>query len=91
MNSDRDVLYGYLFASRYISRDVYTRYGFDPSNYKIPPASHLIFALQARFRALLIDNPKFGSESIDGGADLREALGDGFEWVRTKHDATPVL
>lgn len=80
--SDLDVLRGYFFSSRYISKHVYGSYGLDPSLYE-QCSPKLMSKLKERLREI-VDDPKF--EPPHTGDQFREMLGEGFSWVRSSLD-----
>lgn len=83
--SDRDVLVGYFFASRYITKAACQKYGLDSSMYeKLAPKS--VTSLKERLKEWIAE-PDFCPPT--SGQELRDKLGDEFEWVRSSLDARP--
>lgn len=79
-DDDRDVLDGFLNASRYVSKDCYQRYGFDSSNYTTKPTMTQMCALKERLREL-IRTQEF--RRVSSGDELIDMLGRRrFRWVR---------
>ena len=76
---DKEVLTGFLLASRYITRDVHSRYGFDITVYTVPPMKTKLALLRTRLTEILQDNT---FTPVKHEQDLIDLLGDGFEWVR---------
>ena len=82
MSDDFEVLHGFFFSSRYISRSVYAKYGLDVSLYDtISPKS--IKTLKGRLQEWIMD-PTFVPPV--SGSGFREALGENFGWVRSSLD-----
>jgi hypothetical protein len=75
MEGDYSVLHGYLYSSRYITRDVMDRYGLNPNNYTGP-------AQLTRIRERLAQclDPDMRVQTRE---ELVALLGASFEWVHT--------
>lgn len=80
MSDDRSILNGYLNASRYITRDVYSRYGFDASNYPNPPKFKQVIMLKERLNELIKD---LAFTPVYDETSLHNLLGEDFRWVRS--------
>ena len=75
MVDDYSVLHGYLYSSRYITRDVMDRYGLNPNNYTGP-------AQLPRLRERLTQCLEPGMR-VQTREELVALLGASFEWVHT--------
>ena len=82
---DYEILYGYFFSSRYVTRDIFSKYGLDPTLYTPKQNSRRIDKLKKRLKELLIENT---FESPSSGEELRKLLGVQFEWVRSSLDTS---
>lgn len=78
--TDAEVLSGFFFNSRYITRDVYNRYGMNPTMYVHDPGVRRIRLLRDRLCSKLRDNEFY---PIASPTELRGMLGDEFDWVMT--------
>ena len=83
LGDDADVLHGYFYASRYITKTVLAKYGLDPTLYAKLQSSKM-HKLKQRIRECL-DN---GFEQPSNGDELRALLGDEFAWVRSSMDGS---
>ena len=72
---DYTVLHGYLFSSRYITRDVMNRYGLNPMNYTY---SARLTTIRERLRECVV--PGIRVQTRD---ELVTLLGESFAWVHT--------
>ena len=81
--SDADLLEGYIKSSRYLSCEVFYKYGLHPGMYESRRDVSRLNQLKLRIEKLLHDNefvvPTTGNE-------LRKLLGDDFEWVKSSLD-----
>lgn len=75
MEDDYTVLYGYLYSSRYITRDVMNRYGLNPRNYTGP-----VQLPRIRERLTQCLDPDMRVQTRE---ELVTLLGVSFEWVHT--------
>ena len=50
-----DVLRGFFFHSRYITRRAFRMYGLDTTVYEVPPTPKMIHSLRSRLKELLVD------------------------------------
>jgi len=79
--SDEEILRGFFFHSRYISKNVWERYGFNPDAYTITPTSKNFFNLKEKLKELLIEKKKI---NVSTEKELRNLLGPDFDWVCIK-------
>ena len=82
--SDLEILRGYFFSSRYLSKDVYGKYGLDPVLYDVYSRKR-ISQLKQRLKEIVEDQEFVPPET---GAQFRDILGDGFSWVRSSLDVS---
>ena len=79
---DAQVLNDYFYASRYMTRYVFSKYGMDPNNYNYTIGTKRMRNLKNRLRDLLAD----GFSEPKTGEALRTMLGEEFEWVKSSMD-----
>ena len=78
MSSDRDILFDYFFASRYISRFVRDKYGLNPTLYHMRPDQDKMKKLTDKLSEHV---QKMENLHIESCQDLKHILGKDFEWV----------
>lgn len=83
--NDEQVLRGYFFHSRYITRAVYQKYGLDTMMYKVTPSKKELHLLKTRLIELLKDQE---FKDVGGKEDLVILLGKEFEWVENLNVTT---
>lgn len=79
--SDREVLHGFFFASRYITKSVRDRYGLNPALYEVTPDRYKMKMLNNRLSEYIQEHDNIHIQSCE---DLRQILGSGFDWINFK-------
>ena len=78
-SSDREILEGFFFHSRYITNDVFNRYGLNPNAYTTTINSNKLSSLKTRLIEILSDKKNINVQSLE---ELHNLLGSEFSWVR---------
>ena len=78
--TDKEVLSGFFFHSRYITHDVYNRYGMNPATYSCNPGAQRFRLLRKALCSKLVENE---FHPISSRVELRDMLGDDFDWLIT--------
>ena len=79
-SSDREILEGFFFHSRYITKSVFNRYGLNPLAYQTAPSAYKMCALKTRLQELL---EKKNDINVKSQEELHDFLGLDFSWVCT--------
>ncbi len=77
--SDREILEGFFFHSRYITKDVLNRYGLNPIAYTTTIQSNKLSSLKTRLTEILSEKKNINVQSLE---ELHNLLGSEFSWVR---------
>ena len=81
--SDREVLYGFFFASRYITKNVRDKYGLNTSLYDVRPNSLKMNMLHKRLSEYVL---RYNTIDVNSCEDLRNLLGSEFNWVNFSYE-----
>ena len=76
--SDNEILKGFFFHSRYITKSVRNRYGLNTTAYINAPDQKKMCSLRTRLKEVLEDNKNINVESEK---ELHDLLGPDFSWV----------
>ena len=77
--TDEEILRGFFFHSRYITKKVFNKYGLNPSFYKELPLQNLPL-LKERLKELLLQNE---FKNVGTQEELHTLLGCEFDWVKS--------
>ena len=77
-SSDSEILEGFFFHSRYITKSVLNRYGLNPLAYKTAPSADRMCALKKRLQNLIEEKNEINVKSQE---ELHNLLGLEFSWV----------
>tara|TARA_E500000178_G_scaffold63016_1_gene59912 strand:- start:844 stop:1122 length:279 start_codon:yes stop_codon:yes gene_type:complete len=78
--SDNEILEGFFYHSRYITKSVMNRYGLNSNAYKNIPSNKKMVELKTRLKEILKEQKNLDVKSTK---ELQNLLGSNFDWVCT--------
>lgn len=76
--SDNEILEGFFYHSRYITKSVMNRYGLNINLYTDKPSSKKMFELKTRLKEILKEQSDL---NVNSKQELQNLLGSNFSWV----------
>ena len=77
-SSDNEILEGFFYHSRYITKSVMNRYGLNMDAYTNKPSSKKIIELKTRLKEILKEQSDL---NVNSKKELQNLLGSDFSWV----------